>query len=115
MVNESIANSFNVFDGLKAKGYISGVYIVTDKEDFVGAYKQIKFKKDYVTPLGSIERIAKIVIRQNRQGFWSTDSPAHCIRHEIGHAFETMIRAEHPERLAEIKAIREEIVKNMVS
>ena len=110
MVNESIANAFNIFDGLEAKGYISGIYIVTDDDNFVGAYntltKQIKFKKDYVTPSGSIERIAKIAIRQNRQGFWSTDSPAHCVRHEIGHALENMIRTEYPERIAEIEEIR---------
>lgn len=115
MVNESIANAFNIFDGLKAKGYISGVYIVTDKEDFVGAYnmltKQIKFKKDYVTSPGSIERITKLAAEHHRQGYWSTDSPAHCIRHEIGHALEIMIRNEHPERIAEIREIREETIK----
>ncbi len=115
MVNESITNVFNIFDGLKAKGYISGIYIVTDNDDFVGAYnmltKQIKFKKDYVTLSGSAEKIAKMTIEQHKHGYWSTDSPDHCIRHEIGHALENMIQTEHPERIAEIKVIREEIIK----
>lgn len=115
MVNENIANAFNVFDGLEAKGYISGIYIVTDADDYIGAYntvtRQIKLKKEYVTQPGSIERITKVTAKQHRRGYWSTDSPAHCIRHEIGYALEIMIRNEHPERIAEIREIREETIK----
>lgn len=36
MVNESITNVFNIFDGLEAKKYISGIYIVTDTNDLLG-------------------------------------------------------------------------------
>ena len=36
MVNVNIANAFNVFDGLEAKKYISGIYIVTDTDDLLG-------------------------------------------------------------------------------
>lgn len=86
--NETIVNVRNVFgnDSLRRLKFISKMP-KNEPADVPGAYSSSKntlyLRK---TTKNGLEKIGHIAWSQKHNGFWTTSSPFHVLRHELGHA-----------------------------
>ena len=90
MVNKEIHAINEVFGDVVQSGYLEGVQVITgSKTTAVASYNkntnEVSLLHKNVAYSTSLERMSEQAQRNFEIGFWSTGSPEHVIRHEIGH------------------------------
>ena len=102
----SLLGDLSLLEGFNVVPYsddnIYGAYNIYSREIFLAGIGG-KSGKGFITQIAIIEK---------KNGQWSTSSPFHTFRHELGHALQAQLRAEDPiwnEKIANIQKMLDEL------
>lgn len=113
MINESITKATNIFGDLKSE--LEEIRIVPklpSEAAYNHPFKCIMLKvKDMRSP-NVIANLAEQSIIQNVHGAWSTGSPYHIIRHELGHAVQWKY-ANDTGKMSKISELRKTVMDEL--
>ena len=112
MVNQEIANVYNVFGVLHEKGVLRAIMIYPKKANFYAAYMPgygVVYMKN-VNGKNALTKMRKEAETQRKLGFWSTSSQEHAVRHELGHAVEKSLT--DATKRNKIAVLRNQAMKN---
>jgi len=91
MLNREVKAVYDVFGNVNEAGYLKGFRVVAHMPpNTVAAYlppsKEVALLKNDVMHGTSLSKMGEAARKEFEGGCWSTNSPEHAVRHELGHA-----------------------------
>jgi len=117
MINKEVKAVYDVFGNVNEGGYLKGFQIKTQwSGNAVASYhpvsKEVRLKSGDVRYSTALTDMGAQAQRNVDVGFWSTNSPEHAVRHELGHAVGHWLTDADVGKRNKLSALRNHLLKD---